>query len=426
MTTHSQFPSGFYRLTRAQRAEYLSSIGLITAAERKLLESSTHPDCLSVCDHLSENTIGAMPLPLGLITQLPMDDVIRTIPMAIEESSVIAGLNHAAKTVNQHGQLRTLTISEYINGQIHLPRLGNTSSLQQQLARDKQLLIAWLNETVMASMAARGGGVINLALRVLGDGHGVIDLLLDSVDAMGANQVTQACEALRAKLVEEYEQVCGMAIVSNLSDQCLVQAELLLTEIDPTLGQAIAEASHFAQLDPYRAATHNKGIFNGIDAVLIATGNDWRAVEAGGHAYAARDGQYRGLSKWIWRRNQLLGSLTLPCPVGIVGGATRLHPICKLALKIMAVDSAKDLGRICAAVGLLQNFAALKVLCSEGLIQGHMRLHIENLLLAVQAEPEEHVALRAALTQHLNSHGRISESDAHTALAKLRSLAKDI
>lgn len=420
MSDASLLGSGFHKLSLSQRLNKLATQTHLSKEDCATLANSSPEALLAVCDQLSENVIGTLNLPLGLLTQVKLDGQQTIIPMATEETSVLAAANNAAKWVNTSGHLNANIQSAVICGQIHLHAITDFHALKQMIETRTHDWISLLNSDITASLAARGGGVTNLRLRDLGDAHASLDVFLDPVDAMGANQVTQACEALRQKLTEHCPCKTGMAIVSNLADQSLVHATIQLNDVDPKLGEAIANASLFAQKDPYRAATHNKGIMNGVDAVLIATGNDARAVEAGAHAYATRDGQYRGLSTWQYQDGQLYGELTMPCTVGIVGGATRSHPIAALSLKLMQINTSEDLACRCVAVGLLQNLAALRALVSEGIVSGHMRLHIDNLMLACNVQDHVKLTLRKALEQRLQSQGKLSESDVKTCLKGLK------
>jgi hydroxymethylglutaryl-CoA reductase len=229
----------------------------------------------------------------------------------------------------------------------------------------------------------------------------VIHILCDPCDAMGANLINMVCEGLKDPLEQLTGERVGICILSNLVDTKLVEATCEISDVSPELGRAIAEATLFANLDPYRGATHNKGVMNAIDPILIATGNDWRAVEAGVHAYMSQGG-YHSITNWEYRDGKLLGRFCAPIAVGIVGGMTRLHPSVRVCLKILGVEHAEDLSRICAAAGLAQNLAALRALCSEGIIKGHMRLHASNLAIAAGAAKSEIPLLEERLRQEQN------------------------
>ena len=273
-------------------------------------------------------------------------------------------------------------------------------------------------------MVKRGGGVVDLQLRHLKREDGgdmvVVHLMMNSCDAMGANIINQTLEYLKAPLERLTGEQVTMCILSNLNDQKLTTAKITLYDIDPELGERLQEASLFANTDPYRAATHNKGVMNGIDPVLIATGNDWRAVEAGIHAYATRSGHYQAITDWRYQQGVLTGQLTAPIIVGTVGGVTALHPTAKLCLRMMGIESANHLSRILAAVGLAQNLGAMRALCTEGIIQGHMRLHIDNLVMGAGATDSEMPVLKERLQSWLTANKRISLNNACALLTEMR------
>ena len=237
---------------------------------------------------------------------------------------------------------------------------------------------------------------------------------------MGANILNQVLEYLKQPIEELSGEKVNLCILSNLNDQKITSATITMHNIEPSLGYKLQEASLFAELDPYRAATHNKGIMNGIDPVVIATGNDWRAIEAGAHAYAAKTGQYTSLSTWRYDNGTLIGKLSAPLIVGTVGGVTALHPSAKLSLRMMGIESANHLSRILASVGLVQNLGAITALCTEGIIKGHMKLHIDNLLLATDATIDELPLLKQHLHKFFAENNRVSLHHAHTLLDKSR------
>jgi hydroxymethylglutaryl-CoA reductase len=250
----------------------------------------------------------------------------------------------------------------------------------------------------------------------------VIHVYVNVCDAMGANIIDQVCDFLKTPIETATGATVTMCILSNLADTKLTRATVTIDNVSAELGEKIEEASIFAEIDPYRAATHNKGILNGIDPVLVATGNDWRAVEAGIHAYAARSGQYKAINTWRYCNKQLIGTLEAPFCVGIVGGVTRLHPMAKMALNMLQVTSANELARILAAVGLVQNLGALKALTNFSFLNGHMKLHITNLCLSAGAQKHEIPHIAAELSHILGTENRITLSDAKKALADLRVL----
>jgi len=248
----------------------------------------------------------------------------------------------------------------------------------------------------------------------------VAHVSMNTCDAMGANIINQVLEYLKKPLEELTGEPVSMCILSNLNDQKITTAQVVIRDVAPDLGQRLQDASMFAEMDPYRAATHNKGVMNGIDPVVIATGNDWRAVEAGVHAYACREGRYQAISRWRYEAGCLRGELVAPLVVGTVGGVTALHPTAKLCLRMMRISSSNQLSRVLAAVGLVQNLGALRALCTEGISQGHMKLHVDNLLLSAGATAAEMASLKKPLQDWLQVHGRVSMSDAMALLTKLR------
>jgi hydroxymethylglutaryl-CoA reductase len=248
----------------------------------------------------------------------------------------------------------------------------------------------------------------------------VLHVLCDPCDAMGANLINQVCEALKPRVEELTLERVGLCILSNLTVGKLVGAEVIIRNIDPVLGRGIEEATQFARLDPYRATTHNKGVMNGIDPVLIATGNDWRAIEAGIHAYAARSGHYQPITHWSVEGGDLVGRMEVPMAVGTVGGVTRVHPTALVALKILGIQSAEELGRICAAVGLVQNLGALRALSTVGIVRGHMQLHAANLAIAAGADVHEISRVRDQLNEVLRTDKKINLTVAKEILEAIR------
>jgi hydroxymethylglutaryl-CoA reductase len=248
----------------------------------------------------------------------------------------------------------------------------------------------------------------------------VLHVLCDPCDAMGANLINQVCESLKPQVENITGENVGLCILSNLVDGRLSTAEVVIHNIDPKLAEGICEATVFAKTDPYRATTHNKGVLNGIDPILIATGNDWRAVEAGIHAYASRSGRYQPVTDWKRVGPDLVGRIEVPMAVATVGGVTRIHPLAKIALKILGVEHSDDLARICAAVGLVQNLAALKALSTVGIVRGHMELHASNLALAAGSNQGEMIEVRSRLTQMLKEKKGIGITAAKEILQEIR------
>ncbi|MCA0402552.1 MAG: hydroxymethylglutaryl-CoA reductase, degradative [Proteobacteria bacterium] len=418
-----QLFKGFSKLSREERFKRLQELGALSHEDIDYLQRGGIHD-LGLADKLIENVIGYFQLPLGVATNFRIDNQDYVIPLAVEETSIIAALSKTAKWIRQEGFISTHVEGESIIGQIQLAKVNDLNKFKAIFADNKQFLIEKANEDVAFNMVKRGGGVKDLDLRVLVREDGfpmvVIHLLMDSCDAMGANILNQVLEYLKPIIQNLTGEEVSICILSNLNDQKLTSAIVEIPNVDPELGERLQEASLFAETDPYRAATHNKGIMNGIDPVLIATGNDWRAVEAGMHAYAVKEGRYQALTRWRYENGSLIGQLKAPIIVGTVGGVTSLHPTAKLCLKMMGVESANHLSRIIAAVGLVQNLGAIKALCTDGIIQGHMKLHIDNLLLVAGANDVEMPQLKERLHHWLTMHKRVSLSNAHELLAELR------
>lgn len=416
---------GFSRLDRKARFQRLLELGALTPDDLVFLTEGGVQDT-QLADQLIENVIGYFQLPMGVATNFRIDGKDYVIPMAVEETSIIAALSKTAKWIRQQGDIHTSIEGDCILGQIQFAHVNDLEQLTSVFHQNKTFLIEKANEDVAATMVKRGGGVTDLQLRSLirpdGNLMAVIHLMMNSCDAMGANIINQVLEYLKPLIEQLTHEQVSMCILSNLNDQKLTTATVTLRDVEPELGMRLQEASLFAETDPYRAATHNKGVMNGIDPVLIATGNDWRAVEAGIHAYAARNGQYQAITTWRYHNGLLTGKLTAPVIVGTVGGVTSLHPTAKLCLRMMGIQSANQLSRVIAAAGLVQNLGALKALCTEGIIQGHMKLHLDNLLLVAGATQEEIPVLKERLQQWLSRHRRISLNNACELLAQLRSV----
>ncbi|CDZ77820.1 3-hydroxy-3-methylglutaryl-coenzyme A reductase [Legionella massiliensis] len=414
---------GFSKLTREERFKRLLAMGALTSDDIQYLQEGAVQDTV-LADKLIENVIGYFQLPLGVATNFFIDGKDYVVPLAVEETSIIAALSKTAKWIRQQGEITTQVEGDCIIGQIQLAKVANWEQFAAILQENKQFLIEKANEEVAFSMVKRGGGVIDLQLRRLERDDGavmaVVHLMMNSCDAMGANIINQVLEYLKAPIEKLTGEQVTMCILSNLNDQKLTTAKVSIRDVEPELGERLQEASLFAETDPYRAATHNKGVMNGIDPVLIATGNDWRAVEAGIHAYAARQGRYQAITRWRYQDGVLTGQLTAPIIVGTVGGVTALHPTAKLCLRMMGIETANELSRIIAAVGLVQNLGAMKALCTEGIIQGHMKLHIDNLLLVAGATEGEMPVLKARLQSWLVTNKRVSLNNACDLLTEIR------
>jgi len=415
---------GLHRLTLEERLERVKAFSGLSPEDVNVLSGKASLP-LEVAEHLIENVVGYFPVPLGVATNFCIDGEDILIPMAVEETSIIAAASATAKWVRREGYIRTFTQGDLIIGQVQLPNVRNVAYAKRALHENREMLIQLANACI-PGLIARGGGVRDLAIREVprasGDGMMlVLHILCDPCDAMGANLINQVCEALKPRIEQITDERVGLCILSNLVDGKLAIAEVVIHNMDPVVAQGIVEATLFAKSDPYRASTHNKGVLNGIDPILIATGNDWRAVEAGIHAYAARSGKYQPVTDWKFENGDLIGRFEAPIAVGIVGGVTRVHPTAKVALKMMKIESAADLARICAAVGLIQNLGALKALSTVGIVKGHMALHAANLAIAAGAHVHEIEVVREQLNEVLKVEKKINLSHAKEILERLRS-----
>ncbi|MCB9073538.1 MAG: hydroxymethylglutaryl-CoA reductase, degradative [Bdellovibrionaceae bacterium] len=423
------FFKGFSKLKLSQRYQRLLDAKAMDSEDVGFFKSGGI-DSIELADHFIENSIGYFQLPIGVATNFRIDGVDYVIPMAVEETSIIAAASKTARWIREAGELTTEVIGNTIIGQIQIAQVQDFANLKKCVEQNEQKWIEELNREVAAGMVRRGGGVKSLFLRSIERPDGklmaVLHVQLDPCDAMGANVINQVCEYLAHPLEEVSGETVTMKILSNLVDTRLTKAKIVLKDVDAKMGEAIEEASLFAELDPYRAATNNKGVLNGIDPILIATGNDWRAVEAGIHAFACREGRYQSITRWRYREGVLTGEFLAPLIVGTVGGVTSLHPAAKMAMKMMRIESASHLSRICAAVGLTQNLGALRALTTVGIIEGHMKLHIKNLAMGAGANDIESPILQKLLEQVLAAKKRISLSDATMALKKMRAVKENV
>lgn len=421
----------FHRLPRAERLVRVKEFCGLTDDEIKILSGET-PFSLDVAEHLIENVVGFFPLPIGVATNFCIDGKDILIPMAVEETSIIAAASSTAKWIRREGSIQTYSKGNLIIGQVQLPNVRNVTHAKRMLSDSRHELIELANACI-PGLVARGGGVREIITREIArpafesQPAGtmlVLHILCDPCDAMGANLINQVCEALKPRIEQITDERVGLCILSNLTDGKLAVAEVVVRNIDPVIGQGIVEAALFAKVDPYRAATHNKGVLNGIDPILIATGNDWRAAEAGIHAYAARSGKYQPVTEWKMENGDLLGRFEAPLAVGTVGGVTRSHPTAKIALKMLGVGHADELARICASVGLVQNLGALKALSTVGIVKGHMQLHAANLAIAAGADLHEVGEVRDRLNVVLEKEKKINLSQAIEILEEIRKNVK--
>lgn len=391
--TNSRVP-GFYRLSTKERFDIVTKGRDLTENQLKYL-SGDHALSMDLADSMIENVIGQIGIPLGIATNFKINGKDMFIPMATEEPSVVAAASNAAKAAYDHGGFFTSMSGTIMRGQIQVLHVADPYAARAKIFEHKEEILNYCNEKD-PTLVSLGGGAKDLEVHIVPTTSQimlVIHLIVDTKDAMGANAVNTMAEAVSPTI----ETITGgkvvLKIISNLADRRLVRARAVFST-EALGGKEIVEnivsAFEFADFDPYRAATHNKGIMNGISAVVLATGNDTRAVEAGAHAYASISGHYKSLTKWeINADGNLSGSIELPMAVGIVGGATKTHPVAQAALKIMDVNSAEELAGSIAAAGLAQNAAALRALSAEGIQRGHMSLHARNLAVMAGADKSD-------------------------------------
>lgn len=397
LTSMSSRIPGFYNLSLADRQAALQRTGLLNAAE---LAALTGEQSLSVeqADHMIENLVGRFALPLGVALNFVVNGHEVLVPMAVEEPSIVAGASYMAKLARSGGGFSASCTPPEMIGQVQILDIDDLTAAREAILDQKDQLLAELTE-IDPVLKRLGGGPRDMEVRQIDQSpigpFLVVHIIYDVRDAMGANAVNTAAELIAPRLQTITGGRAHLRILSNLADRRLARAQckILLSEL--AFGEFPAEqvrdgilaAWAFAVADPYRAATHNKGIMNGVDPVVVATGNDWRAIEAGAHAYAARSGQYTSLSTWsVDEAGNLVGMLEMPMAVGIVGGATKVHPAARAALKLMSVSSASELAEIIVSVGLAQNLAALRALATEGIQRGHMSLHARQVAIAAGAQ----------------------------------------
>jgi len=400
--------SGLYRLSVSDRLKMVAENSGLSGDEVEAMK--TGGITLDQADKMVENVVGLFAVPLGIATNFVIDGREVLIPMATEEPSVIAAASNGARMAIAGGGFVTSSTRPVMRALIQVTGIDDPYGARQTILARAEEIAARANERD-PMLVSHGGGVVGLEAEVIASRRGpmvVVHLLVDCRDAMGANAVNTMAEALAPFIEEITGGRVYLRIISNLADLRIARARavFLADEIGgPEVVDAIVMASALAEVDPYRAATHNKGIMNGVTAVTMATGNDTRAIEAGAHSYASRGGAYRSLSVYEKNRDgDLVGSIELPAAVGTVGGATRVHPGARASLKVMGITCADDLGRVLASVGLAQNFAALRALATEGIQRGHMSLHARN--VAVQAgaigDEIESVASKMAAERRIN------------------------
>ncbi len=416
--------SGFFKLGIAQRRdEVAKATGL---SVERLSDLDVGALDVQRANHMIENVVGTLELPLAIATNFRINGRDFLVPMCVEEASVVAAASNAAKMVRAGGGFSAHSDAPWMIAQVQLTPEQDTDAQAAAVAvaeiKDELLAMA---DGAHPRLVERGGGARDVEVRVVDPAMVVVHVLVDCRDAMGANLLNTVAETVAPRLEAATGWRAGLRILSNLSDRrcshvsARVPPEMLVGKgfEGPEVVDRIVSASRFAELDPYRAATHNKGIMNGVDAVVLATGNDWRAMEASAHAYAARQGRYGPLA--IWRRGEdgwLEGSMSLPSAVGVVGGATRVHPVARLALEILGCSSGHELGQVMAAAGLASNLAALRALATEGIQRGHMSLHARSIALGAGARGAEVERLATALV----SDGEIKAERAAALLVTLR------
>ena len=392
MVKDSRIP-GFYKLSREDRVKKLKEITGLSDDDLGPLADPGKVD-LGVLNHMIENVVGSMTLPLGIATNFLINEKDYLIPMAIEEPSVVAAASNAARMAREHGGFSATDTGPNMIAQIQVVDVLNPDDAKSKIIEAKEELLAYANEQDPI-LVRFGGGAKDLRVRIFDSKVGVMlvtELIVDTRDAMGANAVNTMAEALAPRI----EKLTGgrviLRILSNLAEFRLVRVRAIFDKEmlggEEVVNDIIA-AWAFAEADPYRCSTHNKGIMNGIDAVVIATGNDFRAIEAGAHSYAAMEG-YSSLTKYEKSPDgHLIGSIEIPMAVGLVGGATKVHPVARASVKILGVETATELGHVIASVGLAQNLAALRALASEGIQKGHMALHARNVAATAGARGDQ-------------------------------------
>jgi hydroxymethylglutaryl-CoA reductase len=393
----------FYKLSVDDRLKIVQEFSGLSDEEVHILKTGTLP--VPSAQRMIENVVGILPVPLGIAVNFLVNEKDYLIPMAIEEPSVVAAASHAAKIARARGGFKTSSTEPIMIGQIQLIKSPSPRNSEKQILSSKQEILNRANQQD-PTLVSKGGGAKDLRVRIVPSLAGtmvIAELLVDCRDAMGANVVNTMAEAVAPILEKLSGGNANLRIISNLADKRIARATAHFSKEDlggEDVVDGIVYAYAFAAVDPYRCATHNKGVMNGVIAVCLATGNDTRAIEAGAHAYAARTGHYSPLTRWSKDENgDLEGSIEMPAAVGIVGGITAVHPAAKISLKILRVKTANELGEVMAAVGLAQNLAALRALAAEGIQRGHMSLHARNIAAMAGAEGDMIDAVATAMVE---------------------------
>jgi hydroxymethylglutaryl-CoA reductase len=411
--------SGFYKFPIEERIEFVKKFSDLNEEEVQLFSSCLKMD---IADRMIENVLGTFEIPLGVAVNFLINNKNYLVPMAIEESSVVAAASNAAKIARIKGGFQTECTDPLMIGQIQILHIDDIVGSARKILEKKKEILRLANEQDKV-LVKFGGGAKDIEVRILDSPLGkmiIVHLIVDVRDAMGANAVNTMCEALAPILEEITSGKVRLRILSNLADKRIVKAKAVFDKAKiggEQVVDAFLESYNLAAIDPYRAATHNKGIMNGIDALIIATGNDFRAIEAGAHAYAARSGQYTSLSYYYKNKNgDLVGELELPMAVGIIGGAGNIHPKAKLCKKILGIKNAKELAEIAVSLGLAQNFAAVFALSTVGIQKGHMSLHAKNIAVMAGAQDDE----IDIVAEQMIKEGKIKLNRAEEILKEIR------
>lgn len=409
---------GFYNLTIDERLKILKEWAELNDEEIALLRNLGNLD-QKTANSMIENVVGAMSYPFAIAVNFRINGKDYLVPMVLEEPSVIAAAGNAARFMREDNGICAKADKQYMIAQIHLMKTLMPRYSAMEIMKHKDSIIDIANAT-NNTLVKLGGGVKDVEVRVIETRRGVVvvvHLIVDVLDAMGANTVNTMAEAVASFLEKTIGGEARLKIVSNYAVYRLAYAwvRIPMEIIGRDVAEKIVDASAIAEADVYRAVTHNKGIMNGIIAVALATAQDHRAIEAGAHAYAARDGRYKPLSRWDIENEYLVGTLEIPIQVGIIGGAVKTHPIAQIALKILKIKTAKELAEVMAAVGLAQNFAALKALVTTGIQAGHMKLHARNIAIAAGARGE----LIDIVAETMIRNGNVSYDYAEQLLNKL-------
>ena len=403
--------TGFSKKSPEERIHYLEEQDFLADSSLEIVTNQNLLS-LSLANQMAENVIGRIALPFSLVPDVLVNGKVYQVPYVTEEPSVVAAASFAAKIIKRSGGFLTTVHNRKMIGQVALYDVQDSQHAKESILNQKQQLLEIAN-AAHPSIVKRGGGACDLTLEIKEDCL-IVYLMVDTKEAMGANMVNTMMEALSSPLEDISKGKSLMSILSNYATESLVTATCRVDlrflsrqkEEAIKLAQKMTMASQLAQVDPYRASTHNKGIFNGIDAIVLATGNDWRAIEAGAHTYAVKDGQYRGLSRWSYKvdDNCLEGTLTLPMPVATKGGSIGINPSVQLAHNLLGRPNAKELASIILSIGLAQNFAALKALVSTGIQAGHMKLQAKSLALLAGAKEEQisEVVKQLLDSKHMN------------------------